>query len=167
MQIFAQILGFIGVGINLLIYQQKTQNRVLFFKFLSDILWSVHYFCLGAFSGAAIACIGIFREGIFMLCKRNREKWLILFMLLAIGSAFLTWKNIFSLFPATASILSVLSFWQKSAKNTRLLAFPISICMGIYSFACGSWSGVFNELLTIGSAAIGLIRKDIKNNEKE
>ena len=167
MQIFAQILGFIGVGINLLIYQQKDQNRVLIFKFLSDILWAVHYFCLGAFSGTAIACIGIFREGTFMLFKKNCKKWLFLFMLLAIGSVFLTWKNIFSIFPAAASILSVLSFWQKSAKNTRLLAFPISICMGIYSFASASWSGVSNELLTIGSAAIGLIRKDIKKNEKE
>ena len=159
MREIAQIIGFFGIAANLLIYQQKTQNRVLLFKLISDIIWAAHYFLLGAFSGAAVACIGILRESVFMLSKKNREKWLVLFMCIAIGSAFLTWKNVFSLFPAAASVLSVVSFWQIKAKNTRLLAFPISLCMGIYSVTSGSLSGFVNEVLTVSSSAIGLFRE--------
>jgi hypothetical protein len=66
---------------------------------------------------------------------------------------------VFSLFPAAASVLSVVSFWQIKAKNTRLLAFPISLCMGIYSVASGSLSGFVNEVLTVSSSAIGLFRE--------
>ena len=72
MREIAQIIGFFGIVANLLIYQQKTQNRVLLFKLISDIIWAAHYFLLGAFSGAAVACIGILRESVFMLSKKGR-----------------------------------------------------------------------------------------------
>lgn len=165
MELFAQIIGFVGVAINLLIYQQKTQKRVLFFKFISDIAWALHYIFLGAFSGAAIACVGLLRETVFMLSQKHRKKWLVLFLCITVVSIYLTWKNWFSIFPAIASFLSVISFWQRSPKRTRLLAFPISLCMCTYSISSGSWAGVCNELLTISSATIGLLRKEKKRDE--
>ncbi len=166
MKLFAQAIGFAGVIVNLLIYQQKTQKRVLFFKFLSDIAWALHYLLIGAFSGAAIACVGILRETVFMVSQKHRKKWLALFMCITAVSIYLTWKNWFSLFPAIASFLSVISFWQKKPKRTRFLAFPISLCMGTYSFGSGSWAGVCNELLTILSSTIGLLRKEINKEMK-
>ena len=160
MDLFVQIIGFAGVIINLLIYQQKSQKRVLYFKLISDIIWAAHYLFLGAFSGAAIACVGMIRETVFIFSEKHREKWLILFMSITLVSIYLTWKNWFSIFPAIASFLSVISFWQKSPRRTRLFAFPISFCMCTYSLSSGSWAGVFNEVLTITSATIGLLRKE-------
>ncbi len=161
MELFAQAIGFSGVVINLLIYQQKTQKRVLLFKFLSDMAWAVHYLLIGAFSGAAIACVGLLRESVFMLSEKHRKKWLVLFLCITAVSVYLTRKNWFSLFPAIASFLSVISFWQRNPNLTRFLAFPISLCMGTYSFSNGSWAGICNEVLTVSSATIGLLRKEI------
>lgn len=166
MEFFAQIIGFTGVAVNVLIYQQKTQKRVLCFKFISDIAWALHYIFLGAFSGAAVACVGLLRETVFMFSQKHRKKWLVLFLCITVVSIYLTWKNWFSIFPAIASFLSVISFWQRSPKRTRLLAFPISLCMCTYSISSGSWAGVCNELLTISSATIGLLRKEIKKEMK-
>lgn len=166
MKYFAQFVGFAGVAINLLIYQQKSQKRILFFKSISDIVWALHYMLLGAFSGAAVAGVGLMRETVFIFSKKHRKKWLVLFMLITSVSIYFTWKNWYSIFPAIASFLSVISFWQKSPKRTRLFAFPISFCMCSYSLSSGSWAGVCNELLTISSATIGLIRQGGRKMKK-
>ena len=55
-------------------------------KLLSDVIWFLYYFSLSAYSGAAIAVIGMIRELVFI----NREKkwakhpiWLIFFLALS------------------------------------------------------------------------------------
>ena len=162
MDLFIQLIGFVAVAETLMIFQQPTQKRVLIMKLISDVLWAVHFTLLGAYSAAAIAIIGIARETVFLFTEHHRQKWRILFLAISLASAFLTWKNWFSLLPATASLLSVISFGQKKPRNTKLLAFPISLCMGTYSFMNGSWANVVNEILTVGSAIIGLMRKEKK-----
>ncbi|MEE0945312.1 MAG: hypothetical protein U0M42_00615 [Acutalibacteraceae bacterium] len=46
----------------------------------------------------------------------------------------------------------LVSFWQKKPLRTKYLSFPIAVCMGIYSFTSGSFSGVCNEILTVISS---------------
>lgn len=46
--IAAQIIGFIGIAVNVLIYQQKNRASILRMKLASDVLWAVHYLMIGA-----------------------------------------------------------------------------------------------------------------------
>lgn len=168
----AMIFGLLGIVLNLLIYQQKNSKNVLIFKLLSDIVWAGHYFLLGAYSGLCIACIGIFREIVFIkVNKKSRAGvlWLIIFCLASVISTVFTWKTIASLLPAVASLLSVVSFFFAIPKLARYMALPISLCMGTYDVFVGSAVGIVNEALTIISAIIGIIRlKDrSKKNLKE
>ena len=167
MELLAKIFGFAGILSTVVIYQQKTRKGLLFSKLVSDVLWFVHYFCLGAYSGAAIAVIGLIRELIFM----NREKkwakhpaWLVFFLALSLGSAVLTWKNGFSLLPMAASMLAVVSFWIGKPKLSRLLSFPIAGSMLVYDVTLNpiSVAGIGNELLAITSSVVGIIRYDIQ-----
>ena len=43
MRIAAQIIGYIAVAENILIYISNRRERILLFKFLSDALWFVNY----------------------------------------------------------------------------------------------------------------------------
>lgn len=169
--LFAKIFGFAGIASTVVIYQQKTRKGLLLSKLISDVLWFLHYFCLGAYSGAGIAVIGLVRELIFM----NREKkwakhwaWLVFFLVLSVVSALVTWKGWASLLPMVASMLAVIGFWIGKPRISRLMSFPIAGSMLIYDVGLNPMSvaGIINELLAIGSSVVGIIRYDRPKKEE-
>lgn len=164
----SEILGFLGIFLNVIIYQQKERRKLLVCKLFSDITWALHYGMGGNYSGAAVGAIGIAREGTFLAIeerKIDRRPFLVFFFACACISTVLTWKGWFSILPATASLLSVISFWQRSPRTSRLLTIPISLCMLTYDIRVGSIAGICNEILTLCSTAIGIWRHDIKRKE--
>ena len=154
MEITAQLIGFAGIIVNALIYQQSDRSSILKIKLTSDVLWAAHFFMLGAYSAAAVACIGILREFVFM--RRKKLSSLIFFLILSFASAALTWKGPACVLPSIASATSVVSFYIGNSLLTRLLSFPISACMGTYSALNGSIAGIANEILTVASSAAAL-----------
>ena len=167
--ILGYILGALGILVNMLIYQQKNGQRLIIFKLISDVIWALQYLALGAFSGMAIAVIGIFREIVFYNKHKKwaRSKlWLVFFIICSIVSAILTWKSVFSILPALASVISVIGYWKKTPSLSRILAFPISISMLTYDIFCYSYMGIVNEVLALISATVGIIRYRKKSKEE-
>lgn len=166
------IFGLAGVLSTVFIYQQKSRYGLLVAKLISDVIWFAYYFSQSAYSGAAIAVIGIIRELIFINKEKKWAKhifWLYFFIVLSIISAFITWKSWYSILPMIASIASVIGFWIGKPKTSRILSFPISACMMSYDLLLSPiavW-GVANETLAISSSIIGLVRLDKKSKEKE
>lgn len=157
----ANIFGALGIIFNALIMQQKTRERVLISKLISDFLWGAQYLLMGAYSGFAITCIGIIRETIFLSQKHKwaqSKLWLVLFILLSLISPIITWKNFSSLLPMAASIISVICFWIGSPLLTKILAFPISACQLSYAIVWSLPTVIINELFTVVSSIIGCIR---------
>ena len=54
----ANIFGGLGIIFNALIMQQKSREKVLTFKLISDFLWGMQYLLMGAYSGLAITPLG-------------------------------------------------------------------------------------------------------------
>lgn len=159
--IIATAIGALGIVFNILIYQQKSGRRLLICKLISDFSWALHYLLLNAYSAMLIAIIGIFREFVFFNQDKRWAKsrlWLVFFLCCGVGSAIFTWESAFSLLPATASAISVISFWLNRPHVSRILAFPISSCMLTYDVFCRSYTGMLNEILTLFSAGLGIIR---------
>ena len=168
MKIISECLGLLGILLNIIIYQQKKRKSLLRWKLTSDVAWALHYAIAGNFSGAAVGTIGIARESTFLAIedkKIDRRPFLAVFFLCALGSIWLTWKGWTSFLPAIASMLSVISFWQQKPKLSRFLALPISTLMLTYDILVGSYTGIGNELLTLGSVLIGVYRHDRKENK--
>ena len=161
MNIPALAIGALAVAVNLTIYWQNERKRLLLTKLSADLLWTLHYCLLGAFSGAAIALIGVVRSCVFLNENKrwaSGRKWLIVFLVLSILSAGFTYKNAASLLPMCASLLAVLSFWQRKPSLTRFLAFPISVSMLIYDIFAGSSVGIINEAVVLISSLAAVIR---------
>ena len=159
--ILAFVFGALGVVGNIVIYQFKSGKKILLGKLVSDISWTLHYICLCAFSGAAIAGIGFIRDGVFLHQDKKwaqSKAWLWIFFALSIVSAFLTWKSVFSILPAIASVLLIFSLWKNKPMLVCILAFPISTLMLAYNIYCGSYFGIANEILTLISAFIGVFK---------
>ena len=167
MFIAAQLVGIVVIILNMLIYQQKSRTRLLVCKLLSDIASLLNFLLLGGFSGAAIALIGCFRELAFLEFSKDSVKGKVLmgvFMAVSLISAGLTWKGPTSILPAIAAVISVFGFSQGNPRLSRILSFPISACMGIYSASVASYTGVINEILTVISSAVGIIRHDLRRS---
>ena len=155
------LFGIGGILANIMIFQQKDKKYLLTVKLLADISWTAHYALLSAWSGAAVCGIGIVRESIFLNRPRkwaNSPLWLILFFLCSLVSVVLTWKSPFSILPAFASMLSILSFWIGNPKLTRWLQIPISLSFLAYNVTVVSVTGILNEALTLTSIIIAFIR---------
>ncbi len=171
MDIVAQVIGFLGIFANIIMWQQKTKRGLILCKLLSDFLWLAHFAFLGAISGAAICVVAVIRELVFM--NRERRKWAnhiiwpIIFISLGIGSALLTWEGPRSFLPAIAAAASVLAFWTKKPSVSRIISFPAAACMIIYDILSGSISGVVSESICIISAIIGIFRLDVKKKDKK
>ena len=164
----ATIIGTLGIVANCIIYQQKNGKNLLLWKLISDVLWLLHYLFLSAYSGCAVALIGVFRELVFYRENKKGQKrpfFLMLFIIVTICSSILTWKGIASIFPALASVISIVGFWKANPKISRKLAFPISGLMLSYDLTCNSYMGIVNEILTMCATAIAIIhnRKVDKN----
>ena len=166
---FSIVFGILGICSTVLIYQQKTRKGLVLSKLLSDVIWFLYYFSLMAYSGAAIALIGMLRELVFVNKEKKWAKhplWLVLFLTLSFGCAYFTWKNAFSLLPCIASAVSVISFWIGNPKLSRIMSYPISACMLTYDIACVAVLGIINELFTVISSIVGAIRLDRKKENK-
>ena len=61
-----------------------------------------------------------------------------------------------NLLPATASVLSVFSFWRAKPKLSGILAYPISLCMLTYDIFIFSYMGIANEIFTLLSTTVSI-----------
>lgn len=161
MDFFIYLFGALGIGTNILIYQQKTGQKLIGYKLVSDVFWALHYLFLGAYSGVAVATVAALREIVYY----NKEKrWAssrampFFFMALTVALGIVTWGGYLSLFTLFASLVAVAGFWKKSPRLSRVLAFPIATSLLIYDILCGSYLGIVNECVSMISATVGIIR---------
>ena len=165
MMLVGKIVGYIAIVASVLIYQQKTRKNLLISKAVTDVLWIIHYFLMGGYTGAAVTCVALVREVVFFRSDwRNKNSKLILVVSLCISAVCtaLTWDGVFSIFAMLCSMLSIVSFWIGEPKVSRIMAFPISGCMLIYGVANGSVAVLINEVLVMISSVIGILQHDRK-----
>ena len=162
MEIITQIFGIIALSCSFIIYQQKTRKRILSFKLLQDVCWCLHYFLLGAYSASVTSAICTTRSLVYF----NNDKkffaskiWLFLYVGLYATSAILTWQSVFSIFPATSSIISTFGFWLKNPKHTKIFAIFASTCSLIYNITVAHSPSVYIAVaFSITSAIISIVR---------
>ena len=152
-------LGVAGIIASFIIYQQKERKKLLIAKVTNDLIWTLHYASFSAWSGAVVCLLGTLRDIVFLVDSRKEKpdkKVLIVFLVLSIVCTAATWKNIFSIFPGIVAILAVYSFWQSDPKLSKLLCYPIGICMMIYDLIFHSYTGLVNDTFIIVSSSISL-----------
>ena len=161
-EFIAQFFGVLAITSSLIIYSRKTRGKLIFFKSLQDLFWVVHYLLISAYSAAATNALCFVRESVFYRVKN--KKWdkllLVVFLMLYMLSAFFTWKNIFSIFPAVSSSVSTVAFWVKNPRNTKKLALVAATCTLIYNITLAQSLAVYvGVAFTIITSIISLLKK--------
>lgn len=165
--IVAQVIGVLAVAVSCVIFLGRKRQHILLAKFTADVLWFVHYFLIGAYSGAALNVLAIGRESVFM----NKEKkwasskfWLVLFLCLTIGSCLVTWEGPISLLPMLGSCSAVVSFWCTKPIHIRLMAIPAQVLWLIYGISHFSLPSFICNTMALVTIGIGLWQ-DVKGKK--
>lgn len=184
-KIIGEIIGFIAVAENILIFSMLRREKILKFKFLSDLLWFGNMVCLGAYTGAVLNLVAMVRETVFYY--RGRKKfashilWLPVFCCLTLLSPILEYLGRHSfapitLLPTVGSMLMVYALYQSDPKRTAYIAFATQSLWLAYAAYTGNISAAAANVLQIVSVCIGLVREHIighkavvvgQNTEKE
>ena len=176
-----QAVGIIGLIIMVLSFQQKTQRNIVLYQLASSMLFTVHYFMLGAYVGSLLNFIGIFRAFVFANKNKSwaqKKFWLYLFLTAFVTVGILTLDGYINIFEWNASFSSIstyiamlpiigmsfttVAFWITYAPTVRKLSFPNSPCWLIYNFYNHSWAGVATEIIVMTSIIVAMIRYDFK-----
>ena len=155
----AQVFGVVAVAVSCVIFLGRKRKTILLSKFTADVLWFWHYFLIGAFSGAALNILALFRESIFMNKGKkwaSSKFWLFLILGLTILSCILTWEGPISLLPMIGSCSAVVSFWCTKPINIRLLAIPAQVLWLIYDLYYRNHVASAFDVMTMVSNCIGL-----------
>ena len=164
MNIIIQIIGFLGMGANLLSFQFKKHKNILLFRTINEALFILQYFLLGALSGGFLNIVGCVRNIIF---SKRVEKGKSTTVFIAIFSILFTVFGLFtfdgfkSLMLIFAKVLSTVAYGNKNTTIIRTVSFLTHISYLFYNIAVFSLAGAISDGLLLISLVIAIIRLDI------
>ena len=160
MEIIAQAIGFVGLGMNVLTFQLKDRARLLLFSMTVSVLMSIHFFLLGAYTAAALFVMSIFRAVLFRkFTTKDRPLWPpILIIILFLCAGILTWHGIISILPLISTFFVTIGLWQLDTQRTRQFVVVGPLLWIVHNIAVGSIAGVINECISLTALVSALLR---------
>lgn len=151
--LFAQLVGFVAFAISISSYQFKEQRKMFGTRVVSDMVWALHYFMLGAIAPTIAVAIAFTRTFLVVFAIPQYKNVVIIAAISAI--AFLSfytadmsqWGNWLPLLSAFIYGLSNY-FHEDYLKSRTLMAIGLSMWLTI--------GIVFGSVPEVISSAIGL-----------
>ena len=175
MIVFAQILGLIGMLMNVSSFQCKQQKQLIRFQLYGGIIFSVHFWLLGAVTGSVLNVVCIFRALVFSNKERAWARWKgwpVVFILayfvvyalnfLVFGMEPTAWNLIVELLPTIGVVAVTIGFAVQSVFYTRMSGLINSPTWLVYNSINGSVGGILTEALSLLSILAGILRLDLK-----
>lgn len=190
--IFVQVIGFIGIAMNLIAVQFNTHGKIVAFNTLGSLMFGIQYVFLGAFTGVVMEAVGWVRNIVFIRqVKKGKPTKNLIYLFSAITfitgitTIILTWNASIeavkrwsseqsvatilavsiSIISIVAKILSTVAYGIKNPHSIRMLKLPTSGLWFFYNIIAFSIAGVINETMTICSILIAEWR--YKNIDKK
>lgn len=167
--IIAQAIGVIAMTCAVISFQQRTHKGILTFQLIGNIFFTIHFFMLGAITGAILNLIAMVRAAIFVNKGKKWAESILWFWFFCVASCvvgILSWEGYRSLLPIGGMICTTVAYWIKAPKIVRRVALPSSLMWIVYNGINGSFPGVITEVISIASIFIAMIRLDFKKENK-
>lgn len=171
MQLLASIVGFIAIGMSLLIFVSTKRERILILKVCSDALWALNLALLTSYTGAILLLFSIARGLVFY--HRGKHKWadnplwLVFFIGASLVSPILSWAGYFDLFPAIGSSLCIVGYYVKNTKLMRVIVFTGEALWLLYAIMTKNLTLSISESFILCSLLIGGVRQFLQYRRKK
>ena len=156
-----QAIGLLGTGCYLVSYQFKDNRRLFMMQTLCYVFYTLHYFLLGAITGAGSYMINLMRSYFLFRKGKASHSWWVCAVLcvLQVVVAATTWAGWISILPCVANIASTIGAYtynpQKIRASNMFINSPLCI---IYAVLVGSWAGIIDETVGEASMIISVVR---------
>ena len=153
--LFIQLLGFLAWLLLVYSYYRENTNKILIFQIISTVLFCVHYYLLGAYSGLLICIFEVIRDSSYY--HTNKDGYIfVVSTIVYIISAFITYTSILDLFPYVASTIDGFFLTQKR-KIVVFGAIITYVLWFIYDMYARSYSGAITDGILITSNVLILV----------
>ena len=156
-----QFIGLIGYVLLSYSYFKKKKKDILLIQIFSYIMFILHYQFLGAITGSVCNLLGLLSFLIiylFDVLKKNKKVLLCIIIPILLVISFITYENIFSIFPIIGIVLAVLSFTTNNEDLIRRTGIVGAICWLIYSVVYKSYISIIFEAVTLVSVVIAYFK---------
>lgn len=142
--------------------QNKKMEKILYFQFLSNMLYGLSYFLLGVPIAAIMDSLGSLRCFLFYYKKKKEQDiplyWLFIFCLLVIALGIINYNGIISLIPIIITIFYTISSWANETNWLRIIFILAAILWIYYNLTIGAYVAVVGNFFEIISGAISIYR---------
>lgn len=164
--ILTQAVGFAAMALCVGCLQFRRSRSLILCQLAGSVLYVIHYFMLGAYSGCVSMAILSCSNLLLGLRERPRAAWggwKWLFSAMFAAACAFTWENAFSLLPCAASVAAILTNWSYNGRTIRLgkllLVGPGWVVYNVYVRSC---SGIACEVVGMRSALVSICRYGLK-----
>ncbi len=159
--IIGQGLGIVAMIIGFLSYQMKTAKKLLFLQLLVGLMFSIHYYLIGAgMTGVALNLLSVIECVFFYLRDKKGSNTLTMpaiFSVLMIVVSIFTWDSWYSVFAMLGLIANTIALSFKDTQKTRYCMFIKSPLCLTYNAIVLSVAGIIYEVVVLTSSVIGVI----------
>ena len=156
-----QIIGMIGTVFYFLSYQFKDTKTLFKVQFISYSFYTIHFFLLGATTGAVSYAVDLLKCS-FLSSSNNefhKKKYCLIICILQILVGIITWNGYVSLLPIIANVVLTIGNYTYDENIIRYSGLLVNSPLWlIHNALVGSLAGVIDEVITMLSIGLSLIR---------
>lgn len=159
--VVSQLFALVALIFSLYAFQLRRKVQLLNFNTISALCAILHYFFLGAWSGAAIKAVSAVRDATaaYETHKHRISKLLPLFFVaIYIATGILAFDSPFAILPVTASVIYTITIYIADISKIRLVAILTSAIWLTYDICVFSIVGIASEAIFIFDDLIAIYR---------
>jgi hypothetical protein len=158
--IWAQVIGFIAVTMNVLIWQIKKPERIIAAYIPTNLLWTIQYLMIGGLIGALISFLSVIRDISFLsFAKKHHNHMIYLTLTCTVIIGIYQYEYFIDLLPILGIIAFNVGLFKKDNRGFFARCSLInSFAWLIYCVYLLSIPGVLSSVFSMTSVIIGMAR---------
>lgn len=167
--IISQLCGIAVSVAAILSMQLKNIKHILICQLLCNFLGAISYIMLGGFSGCGIyiaACVQTVLYYVFNLKNiKPHALFTVFFMAVFLMCSIATYQGFEDVISAVAALTCAMALSRTKPSGYRFFMLLNGLLWLIYDLCMGAYGMMFSHIVTMCSAAVGIIRLDLKLNK--
>lgn len=160
--LIAQLFGLIAVILSIICMHFNSKENILKCMIIGNLLMTIQFFLLNAITGGVVSLVNTIRCIVFYLYKKNNKKksiiTLIIFEIIYISSGIMSWQNIWSILPITATVVFTYGLWQDNILITKIIYAIVGLEWATYDLIVKAYFGVIQSIMQFISSTIASIK---------
>lgn len=170
--IIAQVLGGIALILVCIGYFVKTKSTFMIIQVVANFFYASAFFVVGAFVGAGLVMISLFRCIYLYFCEKYNFKYtlhfLTIFITLYIVTTILLWQSPFDLMPLSSSLLFTLGYTIQNLQTMRYVLIAPNAILVVYNIITTTYTSALLDFIEVVVIIVAIVKciKESKNTIK-